>query len=188
MKAGNFNTIFCAWLASLSLGQAATQLPLTIETLAGKAEAVVHGKVKGMTCKRDATGRIFTEVQLKLTETLKGKPNGEVFRLVHGGGILGGKRSRSVADPKFKIGEEVVVFVVFNSRGEAIPVGMNQGRFEVFRPVASGEAMVRNPFHGLAKRNDGVTTAPLACHSRRCRFFRRRFQPQFHHSTGFRRS
>ena len=73
MKAGNFNTIFCAWLASLSLGQAATQLPLTIETLAGKAEAVVHGKVKGMTCKRDATGRIFTEVQLKLTETLKGK-------------------------------------------------------------------------------------------------------------------
>lgn len=155
MKAGNFNTIVCAWLASLSLGQAATQLPLTIETLASKAEAVVHGKVKGMTCKRDATGRIFTEVQLKLTETLKGKPSGEVFRLVHGGGILGGKRSRSVADPKFKIGEEVVVFVVFNSRGEAIPVGMNQGRFEVFRPVASGEAMVRNPFHGLAKRNDG---------------------------------
>ena len=40
----------------------------------------------------------------------------------------------------------------------------------------------------LAKRNDGVTTAPLACHSRTCRFFRRRFQPQFHHSTGFRRS
>ena len=89
MKTGNFITIFCALLASLSLGQAATQLPLTIETLAGKAEAVVHGKVKGMTCKRDATGRIFTEVQLKLTETLKGKPSGEVFRLVHGGGILG---------------------------------------------------------------------------------------------------
>ena len=77
-----FITIFYVWLASLALGQAATQLPLTIETLADKAEAVVHGKVTGMICKRDATGRIFTEVQLKLTETLKGKPSGEEFRLV----------------------------------------------------------------------------------------------------------
>ena len=74
-----------------------------------------------MTCKRDATGRIFTEVQLKLTETLKGKPSGEVFDWSTAEASLG-KRSRSVADPKFKIGEEVVVFVVFNSRGEAIPV------------------------------------------------------------------
>ena len=154
MKTGKFITIFYVWLASFALGQAANQLPLSIETLADKADAVVHGKVTGMICKRDATGRIFTEVRLKLTETLKGKPSGEEFRLVHGGGILGGKRSRSVADPKFKVGEEVVVFVVFNSRGEAVPIGMNQGRFEVFRPTEPGEAMVRNPFHGLAKRND----------------------------------
>ena len=157
MKTRNFITIFCAWLVSLTLGQAATQLPLSIETLTDKAEAIVHGKVSGMTCKRDASGRIFTKVQLKLTETLKGKPSGEQFEVVHGGGILGGKRTRSVADPKFKVGEEVVVFVVFNSRGEAIPVGMNQGRFEVFRPIESGESMVRNPFHGLAARNDART-------------------------------
>ena len=43
---------------------------------------------------------------------------------------------------------------MYNSRGEAIPVGLNQGRFEVFRLPQDGEAMVRNPFHGLAKRND----------------------------------
>ena len=54
MRAGNFITIFCAWLASFSLGQAANQLPLSIETLADKADAVVHGKVTGMICKRDA--------------------------------------------------------------------------------------------------------------------------------------
>ena len=99
MKGGNLVGCCCAWLLSLALGQAATQLPLSIESLATKADAVVH-------------------------------------------------------DPKFTVGEEVVVFVVFNSRGEAVPVGMNQGRFEVFRPDQSGEAMVRNPFHGLAKRND----------------------------------
>lgn len=154
MKGGNLVGCCCAWLLSLALGQAATQLPLSIDSLATKADAVVHGKVTSLSCKRDAAGRIFTEVRMKLTETLKGEPITGAFRLVHGGGVLGEKRSRSIADPKFTVGEEVVVFVVFNSRGEAVPVGMNQGRFEVFRPDQSGEAMVRNPFHGLAKRND----------------------------------
>ena len=154
MIKGKLITLFCAWLLNLALGQAATQVPLSIETLATKADAVVHGKVTAMTCKRDATGRIFTEVRMDLTESLKEKTTDKTFQLVHGGGALGKKRSRSIADPKFIVGEEVVVFVVYNSRGEAIPVGLNQGRFEVFRLPQDGEAMVRNPFHGLAKRND----------------------------------
>ena len=154
MKGVKLIAIFCFLLAGLSLSQAAIQLPLSIETLTTKSHAIMHGKVSSITCKRDSTGRIFTEVRLNLTKVLKGRPSGEEFELVHGGGILGGKRAHSVADPKFKVGEEVVVFVVFNSRGEAIPVGMNQGRFEVFRPNQSGEAMVRNPFHGLTNRKD----------------------------------
>ena len=154
MIKGKLVTLFSAWLLNLALGQAPTQVPLSIETLATKADAVVHGKVTAMTCKRDAKGRIFTEVRMDLTESLKGKTTDKTFQLIHGGGILGEKRSRSIADPKFIVGEEVVVFVVYNSRGEAIPVGLNQGRFEVFRLPQDGEAMVRNPFHGLAKRND----------------------------------
>ena len=52
------------------------------------------------------------------------------------------------------VGGEVVVFVVFNSRGEAVTLGLNQGKFEVTRQTDTGLATVRNPFHGLAKRDD----------------------------------
>ena len=71
MIKGKLVTLFCAWLLNLALGQAATQVPLFIETLATKADAVVHGKVTAMTCKRDATGRIFTEVRMDLTLVIK---------------------------------------------------------------------------------------------------------------------
>ena len=149
---GKFITIFYVWLASFALGQAANHAAVDRDSgrQGGRSSAQQGHRHDLQTQYRTN----LHEVRLNLTETLKGKPSGEEFRLVHGGGILGGKRSRSVADPKFKVGEEVVVFVVFNSRGEAVPIGMNQGRFEVFRPTEPGEAMVRNPFHGLAKRND----------------------------------
>ncbi|MBS33508.1 MAG: hypothetical protein CMO68_03780 [Verrucomicrobiales bacterium] len=47
-----------------------------------------------------------------------------------------------------------MVFVVINSRGEAVTLGLNQGKFDVTRQTDFGLATVRNPFHGLAKRDD----------------------------------
>ena len=46
------------------------------------------------------------------------------------------------------------MFVVFNSRDEAVTLGLNQGKFDVARQSETGSATVRNPFHGLAKRDD----------------------------------
>ena len=154
MSGGKFISLFSTCLAALTIGQAAQQVPMSIETLTTKADAVVHGKVTGITCKRDSTGRIFSEIRLNLIENIKGHRKNKKFQLVHGGGILGSKRSGSIVSPRFKIGEEIVVFVVYNSRGEAVPVGQNQGHFEVFRTAEHSTAMVRNPFHGSPKLND----------------------------------
>ena len=46
------------------------------------------------------------------------------------------------------------MFVVFNSRDEAVTLGLNQGKFDIARQPETGLATVRNPFHGLAKRDD----------------------------------
>ena len=154
MNGVKFISLFFTYLAALTLGQAAQQVPMSIETLTTKADAVVHGKVKGITCKRDSTGRIFSVINLNIIENIKGQIKSKKFELVHGGGILGSKRTGSIVDPRFKVGEEVVVFVVYNSRGEAVPLGQNQGRFEVFRNPGNTTAMVRNPFHGSPKTND----------------------------------
>lgn len=154
MNGGKFISLFGTYLAALTLGQAAQQVPMSIEALTTKADAVIHGKVTGITCKRDSTGRIFSEIRLNLIDNIIGQRKSKKFQLVHGGGILGSKRSGSIVSPRFKIGEEVVVFVVYNSRGEAVPVGQNQGRFEVFRTAEHDAAMVRNPFHGSPKLDD----------------------------------
>ena len=151
MHKGKFILFFCAFLAALTLGHAAQQIPISIETLTTKSDAVIQGKVIGIICKRDPDGRIFTEIRLNIVEQIKGNSNKKTFKMVSAGGILGSVRSGSVIAPKFKINEEVVVFLVFNSRGEAIPVGLNQGCFEVYNRAEKGPAMVRNAFHGSPK-------------------------------------
>ena len=141
-------------LAGTALGQAASQVPLSIETLADKADAVVHGRVVRMSCQRDDGGRIFTRVHLQIIEQVKGRERGAALVIVQGGGVLGGQIARSPIQPKYKVGTEVVVFAVFNSRGEAVTLGLNQGKFDIARQPETGLATVRNPFHGLAKRDD----------------------------------
>ena len=151
---GRSLTFLVALLASAALGQAASRVPLSIETLAAKADAVVHGKVVRMTCQRDDAGRIFTKVHLQIIEQVKGRARGGTLVIVQGGGVLGRRIARSPLQPKYRVGAEGVVFVMFNSRGEAVTLGLNQGKFDVANQPKSGLATVRNPFHGLAKRDD----------------------------------
>ncbi|MCH2382055.1 MAG: hypothetical protein MK290_05000 [Pedosphaera sp.] len=151
---GRSLTFLVALLAGAALGQAASQVPLSIETLAAKADAVVHGRVVRMSCQRDDEGRIFTKVHLQIIEQVKGRERGAALVIVQGGGVLGRRIARSPIQPKYKVGTEVVVFAVFNSRGEAVTLGLNQGKFDVVRQPEIGLATVRNPFHGLAKRDD----------------------------------
>ena len=151
---GRSLTFLVALLAGAALGQAASQVPLSIESLAAKADAVVHGRVVRMSCQRDDEGRIFTKVHLQIIEQVKGRERGAALVIVQGGGVLGRRIARSPIQPQYRVGAEVVVFAVFNSRGEAVTLGLNQGKFDVVRQPEIGLATVRNPFHGLAKRDD----------------------------------
>ena len=153
MKGRSF-ALLTALLAGVALAQAASQVPLSIDSLAAKADAVVHGKVVRMTCQRDDEGRMFTKVHLQIIEQVKGRHRGGTLVVVQGGGVLGRRIARSPIQPKYRVGAEVVVFAMFNSRDEAVTLGLNQGKFDVMRQPKTGLATVRNPFHGLAKRDD----------------------------------
>jgi hypothetical protein len=151
---GRLFALLTALLTGATLGQAASQLPLSIETLSAKADGVVHGRIIRLSCQRDDQGRLFTKVRLQVIEQVKGRQGGEILTVVQGGGMLGRRIARSPLQPRYKVGTEVVVFVVFNSRGEAVTLALNQGKFDVARQPETGLATVRNPFHGLAKRDD----------------------------------
>jgi hypothetical protein len=136
--------LMCGLFLFASLASATQIKVRTIEQLAAAGEAVVRGVVTSKSVQRDADGRIFTRVQLELKEHWKGSR--PVISIVHGGGVLGDQASFADGQEQYAVGEEVVAFVRFNGRGEAVTLGMNQGKFTVFKH--EGETLVSNGFHG----------------------------------------
>jgi hypothetical protein len=151
--------LFCL-LAFGGSNLGATHLqPLSIEQLAEKSQVIIHGTVLSKSCQRDPQGRIYTKVQLQIAEAWKG--SGDGFVLVHSGGVLGNESSGASGQESFDVGEEVVVFVVLNKRGEGVTLGLAQGKFHVSLDVASGQKLAHNPFHGRGPEIDG-SKAPAA--------------------------
>ena len=109
----------------------ASDLPLTsIEELAKRADLVVHGRVESLEARRDDSGRPFTRVELDVTETWKGAVTNRLV-VVQGSAVLGGRQVRVLGEPEFRLGEQVVLFGVFNPRGEAVTLDLARGKFSV---------------------------------------------------------
>ena len=123
--------------------------PLSIEQLTAKADLVLHGTVTSKTVQRDPGGRIYTTIQLRVTESWKGQPTANPFAIVQAGGVLGEEIATVDGQEEFLIGEEVVVFLVVNQRGQGVVIGLVQGKFKVATD-ASGEKVAHNVFHGIA--------------------------------------
>jgi hypothetical protein len=155
--------------------------PLSIEELAGQAELVVRGVVLRRSCQTDEAGRIFTRVELQVHEVWKGRFDRDRLTLVHGGGVLGDRRAVVTGQAEYTVGEEVVVFLVFNQRGEAVTLGLRQGKFHVETPAAGGEPEAANGFaHGPPAGGGSASALAPAAGSARARLplaeLRRRVQ------------
>ncbi len=140
---------FCFTPLVLSAANGPKMRALSIEELTAKAQAVLHGRVESKSVQRDAAGRIYTRIELALTEVWKGSAGGKNFTMVQGGGVLGEEVASVGGQEEFSIGEEVVVFLVLNQRGEGVVIGLVQGKLKVAQE-ASGEKFVHNVFHGVA--------------------------------------
>jgi hypothetical protein len=145
----------CGSASSLLMG--AQMLPVAVEELAGRAARVVHGRVEAVEMTRDTEGRILTRVELRVDATWKGEHEDKVT-VVQAGGTVGTRRVVVSGEARYVPGEEVVVFLVANPRGEWLTLELAQGKFEVSRP-GPGVAWVRNPFHGGEPGPDGYRPA-----------------------------
>ena len=123
-------------------------LPIPIDRLSSDAEAIVHGTVIGKSVQTDAEGRIYTKVQLDVKDVWKGNAVSSPFTVVHSGGILGKRWATAEGEVSYRMGEEVVVFLVINRRGEGVTMGMQQGKFLVQHDKYTNRNYVRNLFHG----------------------------------------
>ena len=138
-----------AVLLLLAIHLPATQFtPVQLEDLTAKAQLVLQGTVLSKSCQQDDAGRIYTRVELQVAEVWKGTLATNRFTLVHSGGILGDQKAVVSGQADYQIGEEVVVFLVLNQRGEGVSLGLARGKFHIQQDPATGEKLAQNPFHG----------------------------------------
>ncbi len=139
--------LLLGWMGSGSPELGAAQMrPVSIEDLARRAERVVHARVEAVEMTRDDGDRMVTRVELRVEGTWKGEATGAVT-VVQAGGTVGTRRVVVTGEARYVPGEEVVVFLVANPRGEWLTLDLAQGKFTVTRP-APDAAWVANPFHG----------------------------------------
>jgi hypothetical protein len=128
-------------LAGAVPAAAATALATTVEELARASSLVVRGTVEGQECRVGADGpRLYTFVEIRVAEALKGAPVSRVSVRVPGG-VLGPRGQRVAGAAAFADGDEVVVFLSPAGEGHQV-TGMAQGKFAVrggeARPDLSG--------------------------------------------------
>jgi hypothetical protein len=155
----------CALVALIYLAahpvQATIMYPLAIEDLTHHAELILHGTVVSQACLKDPEGNIVTRIELKVSEVWKGKLSTNDFILIHGGGTVGDLRTVVDGQAEFERGEEIVVFLRLNQRGEGVTIGLAQGKFRVWKDDTTGDKFVHNLFHGQTKKPEAPAQTAL---------------------------
>ncbi len=149
----------CLFLLTLAPVKATQMIPLSIEQLSDKAEVIVRGVVTSKLTKRIGEKGIYTQVELKVEDSWKGATGKPHITIAQAGGVLGETIQNIPGQAVFKVGEEVVIFGVWNQRQEAVVLGLSQGKFNV-APTTDGKAKhCYSIFHG---RPESTTSAKRA--------------------------
>ncbi|WP_257456144.1 hypothetical protein [Archangium lipolyticum] len=127
-------------LLSLSAG-ATTMLRADLPELARSADTIVHGTVRRMESRWSGDGRrIVTDVEIQVTETLKGQAGGTVL-VTQPGGRVGDIGQRVSGLASFTPGEEVVLFLERRGTQSFRVAAMAQGKYKVQRSADGTRAM-----------------------------------------------
>jgi hypothetical protein len=134
---------------------ATTMLRINLPELSQKADTIVHGTVRRMESRWSGDRRrIVTDVEIEVTETLKGQAGSTVL-LIQPGGQVGdiGQMVHGLAT--FTPGEEVVVFLDRHGANAFRVTAMAQGKYQVRRasdnrsvlavPENTGDALLLDP-------------------------------------------
>jgi len=121
-----------AALAVATPAMARDAIPLGFDDLVDRAARIVHGTVRSVDPGRDVDGIPATWITLDVDETLKGPAEATlVYKQVGVPEPLpDGTLLRLPGLPRYRVGDEVVVFLHGTSRrGFTSPVGLGQGLF-----------------------------------------------------------
>ena len=114
----------------------------------------------------DKRTKIFTETTINVDETFKGQPLPSLS-LIQLGGTVGTTKVTVAGALTWSVGEEVLLFVASNTRGQYHVSGFSQGKFNIARDRETGRAYVtRGVLRGAevlgAEGRDGTAPATAA--------------------------
>ena len=133
---------FLPFVLLLSLAASATtMLRADLPELAQTSDAIVHGTVRRVESRWSGDGRrIVTDVEIQVTEALKGQAGSTVL-VTQPGGRVGDIGQRVSGLASFTPGEEVVVFLERRGTQAFRLSGMAQGKYQVQRTEGGKGAM-----------------------------------------------
>ena len=147
---------------------ATTLARMSLENMARTAPLIVRARCAGTSARWDA-GDIWTFTSFELEETWRGSaPPSFAVRLL--GGRVGNLTSTVAAVPRFRTGEEVVLFLEPTARGDFSVVGWAQGTLRIRREPRTGEENVTQDSASVATfdpttrrfETQGIRNLPLA--------------------------
>jgi len=123
-----FSIILISYSLSLS---ATTFLPTPLKDRLSSSSGVVRGQYLGMAYKKLPTGRVVTEVTVKVSEVSGIEPhrlvNPKIFKVLYPGGNWNGMTHKVQGSPVFNKDEEVIIIVKKSDFGYILPnLGMSK--------------------------------------------------------------
>lgn len=145
-------------LGLLGTARATVVEALDLDTLVKDADEVVLARVIKQWSHYDERGRIVTDFQMQVEESVKGdsKPGAAVI-VRKLGGVVGDRGMRISGEPSFTEGEVVLVFGSHGKKTYLRPVGMGQGTMRVYEQ--EGQRWARSDAQGMHLTKRGDTTA-----------------------------
>lgn len=141
------------WFAALLLvgttARATTVVPPEFDQLVNETDYVVRAVVKSLKSeyRHGPDGRtIITFMELDVREAILGSPPAHVV-LEMLGGIVGDNELEVVGAPKFKVGDEDILFVSGNGRTISPLFAMMHGRYPILREPGTGQSYVARSNH-----------------------------------------
>jgi hypothetical protein len=145
--------------------EAASVIAPTFDVMVARAQTVFVGQtldVRSQWVSTSSGPAIVTRVTFNVIRTLKGELGGQT-QLEFLGGTVGEYRMEVPGIPRFRVGDEDVLFV--DERGQPVSpvVGFMHGRFRVLEEPGTGRRSVaRHDFEPLARVADIGAAAPPA--------------------------
>ncbi len=140
--------VIVAALALSSEAAASVVVAESWEQMARGAHSIVRGRVANQQAFIDETARIYTEVELEVTEVIKGEV-GPVVRLREAGGEVGTMRQDIAGSPRFSVGQDTLVFLESTFEPHVWLVrSMAAGKID-FAKGADGRLRARRQLAGL---------------------------------------